>query len=429
MNIKITEDDAIWEQVFRNEFYKQNMEVSDISHHDMSDICSYQKEEHNSLKGTLPDSGFSVENSSNYFYPRLNISNGNKGSTIFEGGNIFSAKNLNSRSCMECDNPDFQMIDSDEKEWCNFIEHSCQKICNNYKIGDSGDVNPQEIGYDYNFPQKTILNENNLEENAYTDHSNYDFDLKKDNAERVTKRKSKNANSKSSLSEKRGGAKLQKTYISGNKSQPYIDDYPIREIEGGISSRLRPRDSMGGVLGSSIRNPKVPRISNCGNLRGATKRKSKNANHKSNLSKKRNRTKSQKTCIKNNKSQLYADNYPMQEWEGGISYKLGSMNSMIGVLGPSIGRNSKVKWGSNYSNPRGAIKRKSKNADIKSNLNKDRDMIELQKTCIGYDESQLHIDNHMTFELKRDSSCVLGSTNVVVKISGPSVGDTTVLWT
>jgi len=344
MNIKITEDDALWEQVFRNEFYKQNMEVSDISHHDMSDICSYQKEEHNSLKGTLPDSGFSVENSSNYFYPRLNISNGNKGSTIFEGGNIFSAKNLDSRSCIECDNPDFQMIDSDEKEWCNFIEHSGQKMCNNYKIGDSGDVNLQEIGHDYNFPQKTILNENNLEENAYTDYDNHGLEADKDNAERTIKRKCENANPKSSLSEKRGGAKLQKTYVSGNKSQSHIGDYPIREIEGGISSRLRPRDSMGGVLGSSIRNPKVPGISNCCNLCGATKRKSKNANHKSNLSKKRNRTKSKKTCIKNNKSQL-------------------------------------------------------------------------------------HIDNHMTFELERDSSCVLGSTNVVVKISGPSVGDTTVLWT
>lgn len=428
MNIKITEDDAIWEQVFRNEFYKQNIEVGDMSHQDMSDICSYQKEEHNSLKGRLPDSGFSVENSSNYFYPRLNISNRNKGSAIFEGGDVFSAKNLDSRSCIECDNPDFQMIDSDEKEVFNFIEHSDQKAFNNYEIGDSGDVNPQEIGYDYNFSQKTILNENNLEENAYTDHSNYDFDLKKDNAERVTKRKSKNANPKSSLSEKSGVTKLQKTYVSGNKSQSHIGDYPIREIEGGISSRLRPRDSMGGVLGSSIRNPKVPGISNCCNLCGATKRKSKNANHKSNLIKKRNRTKSQKTCIKNNKSQLYADNYPMQEWEGGISYKLGSINSMIGVLRPSI-RNSKIKWISNYGNLRGATKRKSKNADIKSNLNKDRDMAELQKTCIGYDESQLHIDNHMTFELKGDSSCVLGSTNVVVKISGPSVGDTTVLWT
>ena len=451
MNIKITEDDAIWEQVFRNEFYKQNMEVSDISHHDMSDICSYQKEEHNSLKGTLPDSGFSVENSSNYFYPRLNISNGNKGSTIFEGGNIFSAKNLDSRSCIECDNPDFQMIDSDEKEWCNFIEHSGQKAFNNYEIGVSGDLNSQEIGHDYNFSQKTILNENNLEENAYLDYDNHDFEADKDNAERVTKRKSKNANSKSSLSEKRGVAKLQKTYISGNKSQSYIADYPIREMEGGISSRLRSRDGMGGVLGSSIRNPKIPLVLNygqtcdageninpksslskkCGrsNAKRAKKRRSKNVNNKANLSRKRGRTKSKKTCIKNNKSQLYADNYPMQEWEGGISYKLGSMNSMIGVLGPSIGRNSKVKWGSNYSNPRGAIKRKSKNADIKSNLNKDRDMIELQKTCIGYDESQLHIDNHMTFELKGDSSCVLGSTNVVVKISGPSVGDTTVLWT
>ena len=191
MNIKITEDDALWEQVFRNEFYKQNMEVSDISHHDMSDICSYQKEEHNSLKGTLPDSGFSVENSSNYFYPRLNISNGNKGSTIFGGGNIFSAKNLDSRSCIECDNPDFQMIDSDEKEVLNFIEHSDQKAFNNYEIGDSGDVNPQEIGHDYNFSQKTILNENNLEENLYIDHHNHGLEADKDNAERVTKRKSR----------------------------------------------------------------------------------------------------------------------------------------------------------------------------------------------------------------------------------------------
>lgn len=428
MNIKITEDDALWECAFRKEFCKQNTEVNNISRSDMSDICSYQKEEHNSLKATLPCSESLMKNSSNYFYPRLNISNGNKGSAIFEGGNIFSAKNLDSRSCIECNNPDFQMIDCDEKEGCNFIEHSGQKICNNYKIGDSGDVNPQEIGYDYNFPQKTILNENNLEENLYIDHHNHGLEADKDNAERATKRKSKNANSKSSLSEKSGVTKLQKTYISGNKSQSHIDDYPIREIEGGISSRLRPRDSMGGVLGSSIRNPKVPRISNCGNLRGATKRKSKNANHKSNLSKKRNRTKSQKTCIKNNKSQLYADNYPMQEWEGGISYKLGSMNSMIGVLDNSA-VNFKVPWISNYGNLRGATKRKNKNADIKSNLKKDRDMIELQKTYIGYDESQLHIDNHMTFELKGDSSCVLGSTNVVVKISGPSVGDTTVLWT
>lgn len=213
MNIKITEDDALWEQVFRNEFYKQNIEESDMSHQDMSDVCSYQEKEHNSLKGTLPDSGFSVENSSNYFYPRLNISNGNKGSTIFEGGNIFSAKNLDSRSCIECDNPDFRMIDSGEKEWCNFIEHSGQKMCNNYKIGDSGDVNPQEIGYDYNFPQKTILNENNLEENAYLDYDNHDFEADKDNAERVTKRKSKNANSKSSLSRKRCGIKSQKKRV------------------------------------------------------------------------------------------------------------------------------------------------------------------------------------------------------------------------
>lgn len=428
MNIKITEDDAIWEQVFRNEFYKQNIEVGDMSHQDMSDICSYQKEEHNSLKGRLPDSGFSVENSSNYFYPRLNISNRNKGSAIFEGGDVFSAKNLDSRSCIECDNPDFQMIDSDEKEVFNFIEHSDQKAFNNYEIGDSGDVNPQEIGYDYNFSQKTILNENNLEENLYIDHHNHGLEADKDNAERTIKRKCKNANPKSSLSEKSGVTKLQKTYISDNKSQSHIDDYPIREMEGGISSRLRPRDSMGGVLGSSIRNPKVPGISNCCNLCGATKRKSKNANHKSNLSKKRNRTKSKKTCIKNNKSQLHIDNYQMQEGEGDIPYNLGSMNSMIGVLDNSA-VNFKVPWVSNYGNLRDATKRKSKNADIKSNLNKDRDMIELQKTYIGYDESQLHIDNHMTFELKGDSSCVLGSTNVVVKISGPSVGDTTVLWT
>ena len=118
----------------------------------------------------------------------------------------------------------------------------------------------------------------------------------------------------------------------------------------------------------------------------------------------------------------------MQEEEGGISCKLGSMNSMVGVLDNSA-VNFKVPWVSNYGNLRDATKRKSKNADIKSNLNKDRDMAELQETYIGYDESQLHIDNHMTFELKGDSSCVLGSTNVVVKISGPSVGDTTVLWT
>ena len=338
MNIKITEDDAIWEQVFRNEFYKQNMEVSDISHHDMSDICSYQKEEHNSLKGTLPDSGFSVENSSNYFYPRLNISNGNKGSTIFEGGNIFSAKNLDSRSCIECDNPDFQMIDSDEKEWCNFIEHSGQKAFNNYEIGVSGDLNSQEIGHDYNFSQKTILNENNLEENAYIDYDNHYFEADKDNSERATKRKCENANSKSSLSEKRGGAKLQKTYISGNKSQPYIDDYPIREMEGGISSRLRSRDGMGGVLGSSIRNPKIPLVLNygqtcdageninpksslskkCGrsNAKRAKKRRSKNVNNKANLSRKRGRTKSKKTCIKNNKSQLHIDNHMTFELKG-----------------------------------------------------------------------------------------------------------------
>lgn len=316
MNIKITEDDAIWEQVFRNEFYKQNMEVSDISHHDMSDICSYQKEEHNSLKGTLPDSGFSVENSSNYFYPRLNISNGNKGSTIFEGGNIFSAKNLDSRSCIECDNPDFQMIDSDEKEWCNFIEHSDQKAFNNYEIGDSGDVNPQEIGYDYNFPQKTILNENNLEENLYIDHHNHGLEADKDNAEQTIKRKSKNANNKSNLDKNSNVAKLQKTYISGNKSQSHIGDYPIREIEGGISSRLRPRDGMGGVLGSSIRNSKIPLVLNygqtcdvgeninpksslskkCGrsNAKRAKKRRSKNVNNKANLSRKRGRTKSKK---------------------------------------------------------------------------------------------------------------------------------------
>ena len=428
MNIKITEDDAIWEQVFRNEFYKQNTEMDDMSHQDMSDICSYQKEEHNSLKGTLPDSGFSVENSSNYFYPRLNISNGNKGSTIFEGGNIFSAKNLNSRSCMECDNPDFQMIDSDEKEWYNFIEHSGQKAFNNYEIGDSGDLNSQEIGHDYNFSQKTILNENNLEENAYLDYDNHGLEADKDNAERATKRKCENANPKSSLSEKSGVTKLQKTYVSGNKSQSHIGDYPIREIEGGISSRLRPRDSMGGVLGSSIRNPKVPGISNCCNLCGATKRKSKNANHKSNLSRKRGRTKSKKTCIKNNKSQLHIDNYQMQEGEGDIPYNLGSMNSMIGVLDNSA-VNFKVPWVSNYGNLCGATKRKSKNANHKSNLIKKRNRTKSKKTCIKNNESQLHIDNHMTFELKGDSSCVLGSTNVVVKISGPSVGDTTVLWT
>ena len=450
MNIKITEDDAIWEQVFRNEFYKQNMEVSDISHQDMSDICSYQKEEHNSLKGTLPDSGFSVENSSNYFYPRLNISNGNKGSTIFEGGNIFSAKNLDSRSCIECDNPDFQMIDSDEKEWCNFIEHSGQKAFNNYEIGVSGDLNSQEIGHDYNFSQKTILNENNLEENAYTDHSNYDFDLKKDNAERVTKRKSKNANSKSSLSEKRGVAKLQKTYISGNKSQSYIDDYPIREMEGGISSRLRSRDGMGGVLGSSIRNPKIPLVLNygqtcdageninpksslskkCGrsNAKRAKKRRSKNVNNKANLSRKRGRTKSKKTCIKNNKSQLRTDNCQRQDGKGGISLKLGSMNNMVGILGYYAG-NFITPWFLNYLNPYYVGGQESKNADIKSNFDKNYDLAKLQKTYIGYDESQLQIDDHMTFELKGDSSCVLGSTNVVVKISGPSVRDTTVFWT
>lgn len=282
MNIKITEDDAIWEQVFRNEFYKQNIEVGDMSHQDMSDICSYQKEEHNSLKGRLPDSGFSVENSSNYFYPRLNISNRNKGSAIFEGGDVFSAKNLDSRSCIECDNPDFQMIDSDEKEVFNFIEHSDQKAFNNYEIGDSGDVNPQEIGYDYNFPQKTILNENNLEENAYLDYHNHGLEADKDNAERTIKRKCENANPKSSLSEKSGVTKLQKTYISGNKSQSYIDDYPIREMEGGISSRLRSRDGMEGVLGSSIRNSKIPLVLNY----GQTCDVGENINPKSSLSKK-----------------------------------------------------------------------------------------------------------------------------------------------
>lgn len=366
MNIKITEDDAIWEQVFRNEFYKQNIEVGDMSHQDMSDICSYQKEEHNSLKGRLPDSGFSVENSSNYFYPRLNISNRNKGSAIFEGGDVFSAKNLDSRSCIECDNPDFQMIDSDEKEVFNFIDHSDQKAFNNYEIGVSGDLNSQEIGHDYNFSQKTILNENNLEENAYIDYDNHYFEADKDNSERATKRKCENANPKSSLSEKRGGAKLQKTYIGGNKSQSHIDDYPIREMEGGISSRLRSRDGMGGVLGSSIRNPKIPLVLNYGQTCDA----GENINPKSSLSKK-------------------------------------------------CGR----------SNAKREKKRRSKNVNNKANLSRKRGRTKSKKTCIKNNKSQLHIDNHMTFELKGDSSCVLGSTNVVVKISGPSVGDTTVLWT
>jgi len=40
------------------------------------------------------------------------------------------------------------------------------------------------------------LNENNLEENAYIDYDNHDLEVNKDNAELATKRKSKNANSK-----------------------------------------------------------------------------------------------------------------------------------------------------------------------------------------------------------------------------------------
>ena len=69
----MTENNALWECAFRKEFCKQNTEVNDISRSDMSDICSYQKEEHNSLKGTLHCSEFLMENSSNYQYPRLNI--------------------------------------------------------------------------------------------------------------------------------------------------------------------------------------------------------------------------------------------------------------------------------------------------------------------------------------------------------------------
>ena len=57
-------------------------------------------------------------------------------------------------------------------------------------------MNSKEIVYDYNFPQKTNLNENNLEENAYIDYDNHDLEINKDNAERATKPKSKNANSK-----------------------------------------------------------------------------------------------------------------------------------------------------------------------------------------------------------------------------------------
>lgn len=130
------------------------------------------------------------------------------------------------------------------------------------------------------------------------------------------------------------------------------------------------------------------------------------------------------------------------------------MNSMIRVLRPSI-RNSKIPWISKYGNQCDATKRKSKNiipksslskrcsrnnanratkqrsenANNKSNLDKNCDETKPQKTYIEDNKSQLQIDNHMTFEVKRDSSYEIGSTNVTVKISGPSVKNTIISWT
>ena len=294
-----------------------------------------------------------MENSSNYFYPRLNISNRNKEPAILEGSDVFGEKNLINRSFIECDNPEFRIVVSDEQVMCNFFETGNQKFAGDVEIYNASDLHYQEIIDSNNSQQKTILNENNLEEDVHIDHSNYDFDLKKGNTERDTKRKSKNTNRKSNLSRKRERTKLQKTSIRNNKSQLRADIYCGREVKRDISCKLGSMNSMVVVLGSSIRkNSKIPCISNYGQLYNSEKQRSKDENPKSSLSKK---------CGK-----------------------------------------SKAKR---------ATKRRSENANHKSNFDKKCDLAKPQKTYIGYDKSQLHIDNYMTFELKGDSSCKLESTN------------------
>ena len=49
MNIKITEDDALWERVFRDEFCEQNIEVCNLFRSDIGGACPYQEEKHDSL--------------------------------------------------------------------------------------------------------------------------------------------------------------------------------------------------------------------------------------------------------------------------------------------------------------------------------------------------------------------------------------------
>ena len=46
MNIKITEDDALWERVFRDEFCEQNIEVCNLFRSDIGGACPYQEEKH-----------------------------------------------------------------------------------------------------------------------------------------------------------------------------------------------------------------------------------------------------------------------------------------------------------------------------------------------------------------------------------------------
>ncbi len=80
---------------------------------------------------------------------------------------IFSVKNLNSRSYMRFDNPDFRVIDSDEQVMCNFIENDEKKIDNGVKFDKENDVFFKEITDNNKPQQKIILNENNLEEDIY----------------------------------------------------------------------------------------------------------------------------------------------------------------------------------------------------------------------------------------------------------------------
>ena len=154
------------------------------------------------------------------------------------------------------------MIDYGEKELCDFIEHSDQKVWNNSEIGILSDANLQKIRDNCCLTSELVLNKNNMEENVHIDHGNHDSTLTKIALSESQNKKNKNANPKLSLNKKHGRPKLQKTSSRDNNLQLYVADYPKRKARGVISFKLGSMNSIVGALNHSAGNSVISWIQN-----------------------------------------------------------------------------------------------------------------------------------------------------------------------